>query len=77
MGRGWKWGDQFTSNLGPVDGILSHQGGFPSKKKGMEREVKRESARGSKKQGDCTIFVLSIVYMHIIIVCNCLNVECS
>jgi hypothetical protein len=41
-----------------VDGILSCQGGFPSKWKGVERDVKRELERGVKK-GDCAMILLS------------------
>ncbi len=46
-----------------VDGILSLQGGFTSKEREWKRS-KRESERGSKKQGGCAIIVLS-VHMHV------------
>ncbi len=64
MGRGWKWGDQFTSNLGPRwTGSYHAKEGFQVSKgewkgsKGEWKGSKRESARGSKKQGNCAINV--------------------
>ncbi len=77
MGRGWKWGDQFRSNLGPRwTGSYHIKEGFQVSKRKWKRS-KRESERGSKEQGDCAIIVLSIICMYIIITCNCLNAECS
>jgi hypothetical protein len=56
-----------------VDGILSRQGGFPSKLKEMEGK-QRGISKGSKKQEDCAMIILSIcIHVHN----NCLNVECS
>jgi hypothetical protein len=64
MGRGWKWGDQFTSNLGPRwTGSHHIKEGFQVSK-GKWKRSKGESERGSKKQGDCAIIVFSI-YMHV------------
>jgi hypothetical protein len=34
-----------------VDGILSQQGGFPSKKKRVKKDVNKELARGAKSKG--------------------------
>ncbi len=49
MGRGWKWGDQFTSNLGPRwTGTYHTKEGFQVSKREWKGS-KRESARGSKK----------------------------
>jgi hypothetical protein len=65
MGRGWKWGDQFTSNLGPRwTGSYHIKEGFQVSKRKWKRSI-RESERGSKKQGDCAIIVLSIICMYI------------
>ncbi len=51
MGRGWKWGDQFTSNLGPRwTGSYQAKEGFQESRRNG-REVKRESARGAKDKG--------------------------
>ncbi len=74
MGRGWKWGDQFTSNLGPRwTGSYHAKEGFQVSKREWKGS-KEESKWGSKKQGDCAIIVLSI---YIYIPNKCLNVECS
>jgi hypothetical protein len=74
MGRGWKWGDQFTSNLGPRwTGSYHAKEGFQVSK-GEWKGSKRESARGSKKKGDCAIDML-LIFIHVHN--NCLNVECS
>jgi hypothetical protein len=55
-----------------VDGILSRQGGFPSKWKGIESNVK--IGKGSKKQGNCAMILLSTC-THVY---NAqLNVECN
>jgi hypothetical protein len=72
MWRGRKWGDQFTSNLGPRwTGSYHAKEGFQREWKGS----KRESARGSKEQGDRTIIIVLPIYTHVHN--NCLNVECS
>ncbi len=60
------------SNLGPrrtgsyhsKDGFQVSKGKWKGGKKESERG--KQKARGSKKQGDCAIFVLFIVYMYII-----------
>jgi hypothetical protein len=67
MGRGWKWGDQFTSNLGPRwTGSYHAKEGFQVSRREWKGS-KGESKWGSKKQGDCAIIVLSIyIYMYII-----------
>ncbi len=75
MGRGWKWGDQFTSNLGPRwTGSYHTKEGFQVSKREWE-ESKRESARRSKEQGDRAIIIVLPIYKHVHN--NCLNVECS
>ncbi len=58
-GRGWKWGDQFTSNLGP-----RWTGSYHSKEgsklvRGNERGSQRNEKGKSRKQGDCTIIALT------------------
>jgi hypothetical protein len=64
MGRGWGWGDQFMSNLGPRwTGSYHIKEGFQVSK-GKWKRGKGESEKGSKKQGDCAIIMLSI-YMHV------------
>ncbi len=58
MGRGWKWGDQFTSNLGPrLTGSYHAKEGFQVSKREWKGS-KRESARGSKEQGDRAIIIV-------------------
>ncbi len=62
MGRGWKWGDPFTSNLGPRwTGSYHIKEGFQVSK-GKWKRSKGESERGSKKQGDCAIIFIIIMY---------------
>jgi hypothetical protein len=46
-----------------VDGILSQQGGFPSKYREME-ERQRGIRKGKQKARGCAIITLS-VYMHV------------
>jgi hypothetical protein len=59
-----EWGDQFTSNLGPRwTGSYQIKEGFQVSK-GEWKKGKGGSEKGSKKQGDCAIILLSI-YMHI------------
>jgi hypothetical protein len=74
MGRGWKEGDQFTSNLGPKwTGSYHAKEGFQVSKREWKGS-KEELAKGSKKQGDFAIIMLSIcIHVHN----NRLNVECS
>jgi hypothetical protein len=64
MGRGWKEGGQFTSNLGPRWTGSSHdKEGFQVSKRGMG--LKQQGiGKGSKKQRDCTIIVL-LICVHI------------
>jgi hypothetical protein len=76
MGREWG-GDgngeislRATWDQGGRDPIM------PRRVKGNGREAKGNQ-KGEVKARGCAIIVLSIVYMYIIIVCNCLNVECS
>jgi hypothetical protein len=77
MGRGWGWGDQFTSNLGPRwTGSYHIKEGFQVSK-GKWKRGKGESEKGSKKQGDCAIIYCQSMCMYIIIACNRLNVECN
>ncbi len=65
MGRGWKWGDQFTSNLGPRwTGSYHTKEGF---------QVSKRKWKRSKKQGDCAMIVCQPIHVHI----DCLTVECS
>ncbi len=64
MGRVWKCPHQFTSNLGPRwTGSYHIKEGFQVSK-GKWKRGKGESERGSKKQGDCAINMLSI-YVHV------------
>jgi hypothetical protein len=71
MGRGWKGGVQFTSNLGPRwTGSYHDKEGFQVSKRevGLEKE---ETSKGSKTRGCAIIVLLSvllIVYMYITIV---------
>ncbi len=71
MGRGCEGGGQFTSNLGPRwTGSYHTKEGFQVSK----REVGlKQQGKGSKRQGDCAIIMLSIC-IHVYN--NCLNVEC-
>jgi hypothetical protein len=51
MGRGWERGGQFTSNLRPRwTGSYHAKEGFQVRKR-VERDVKRELARGVKTRG--------------------------
>jgi hypothetical protein len=74
MGRGWKGGGQFTSNLGPRwTGSYHAKVGFQVSKR--EVGLKQQGiGKGSKRQRDCAIIMLSIC-IHVYN--NCLNVECS
>jgi hypothetical protein len=74
MGRGWKWGDQFTGNLGPRwTGSYHTKEGFQVSKREW-KGCKRESARGSKKaRGLRNVMLSTYIYVHN----NSLNVECS
>ncbi len=60
MGRGWKWGDQFTCNLGQKwTGSYHVKEGFQVSKEEWKGS-KRESKRRSKKQGGGAIIVSSL-----------------
>jgi hypothetical protein len=74
MGRGWKGGDQFTSNLGPRwTGSYHAKEGFQVS--GREVGLKQEKiSKGSKRQGVCAIIVL-LICVHVYN--DCLDVECS
>jgi hypothetical protein len=74
MGRGWKGGDQFTSNLGPRwTGSYHAKEGFQVSKR--EVGLKQEGiSKGSKKHRVCAIIVL-LTCVHVYN--DCLNVECS
>jgi hypothetical protein len=74
MGRGWEGGGQFTSNLGPRwTGSYHAKEGFQVSKR--EVGLKQQGiGKGSKRQGDCAIIILSIC-IHVYN--NCLNVVCS
>jgi hypothetical protein len=66
MKGGWKWEDQFTSNLGTRwTGSYHTKEGFQVSKREWERS-KGELERGSKKQGECAISVCQPVYMYIL-----------
>jgi hypothetical protein len=73
-GGGWKGGGQFTSNLGPRwTGSYDDKEGFQVSKR--EVGLKQQGiGKGSKRQGDCAMIMLSIC-IHVYN--NCLNVECS
>jgi hypothetical protein len=74
MGRGWKGGGQFTSNLGP-----RWMGSYHDKEglQVSEREVglkQQGTGKGSKRQRGLRYKYVVNLYN----VCfNCLNVECS
>jgi hypothetical protein len=74
MGRGWKGGDQFTSNLGPRwTGSYHAKEGFQVSKREWKGS-KEGLVRVSKKQRGCAMIILSIsIHVHN----NCPNVECS
>jgi hypothetical protein len=74
MGRGWKGGDQFTSNLGPRwTGSYHAKEGFQVS--GREVRLKQEGiSKGSKRQGVCALVVL-LICVHVYN--DCLTVECS
>ncbi len=57
MGRGWKGGGQFTSNLGPrLTGSYHAKEGFQVSKR--EVGLKQQGiGKGSKRQGDCAIIM--------------------
>jgi hypothetical protein len=76
MGRGWEGGGQFTSNLGPRrTGSYHAKEGFQVSKR--EVGLKQQGiGKGSKRQGDCAIIMLSNL-IHMRVYSNCLNVECS
>jgi hypothetical protein len=72
MGRGWKGGDLFTSNLGPRwKGSYHAKEGFQVSKR-VWKGSKEELVKGDKKkQGDCAMIMLSIcIHVHN----NCPNV---
>jgi hypothetical protein len=59
-GRGWKWGDQLTSNLGPRwTGYYHAKEGFQVSKREWKRS-KEESARGSKNKGIAPCYVVNL-----------------
>jgi hypothetical protein len=69
MGREWKGGGHFTSNLGPRwTGSYHAKEGFQVSER--EMGLKQQGiSKGSKRQGDCAIIVLLIcVHIYIIIV---------
>ncbi len=71
-GKGWEGGGQFTSNLGPRwTGSYHAKEGFQVTKRGVGLKQQGIS-KGSKRQGDCTIIMLSIC-IHVYN--NCLNVN--
>ncbi len=62
MGKGREMGRSVYEQPGTeVDSILSQQGGFQVSK-GDERGAKRNGKRESRKQGDCSIIALFILY---------------
>ncbi len=71
MGRGWKGGDQFTSNLGPRwMGSYHDKEGFQVSKREVGLE-KGEASKGRINKGlrhNYDVSVLLIVHMYIIIV---------
>jgi hypothetical protein len=68
MGREWKGGGQFTSNLGPRwTGSYHAKEGFQVSKR--EMGLKQQGiGKGSKRQGGCAIIMCQSVYMYIIAV---------
>jgi hypothetical protein len=61
MGEGWgKWG-QFTSNLRPRWTIPVTAGGCQVSKRGHKEGDKGELAKGSKNQGNCTMYICNCV----------------
>ncbi len=75
MGRGWKWGDQFRSNLGPRwTGSYQVKEGFQVSKGEIEGKQIRISKGEVKSKGIAPYHVVDLyIYVHN----NCLNVECS
>jgi hypothetical protein len=74
MGRGWEGGGQFTRNLEPRwTGSYHAKEGFQVSKRGVG--LKQQGiGKGSKKQGDCSVIMLSVC-IHVYK--KCLNVEYS
>jgi hypothetical protein len=73
MGRGWKGGGQFTSNLGPRwTGSYHVKEGFQVSKRKVGLE-KGGISKGSKNKGLRYNCVVNCVHVYN----NCLNVECS
>jgi hypothetical protein len=69
MGRGWKGGDQFTSNLGPRwTGSYHAKEGFQVSKREWKGSKEGLVRGDKKKQGDCAMILLSICILYIIIV---------
>ncbi len=74
MGRGWKGGGQFTSNLGPRwTGSYHDKEGFQVSK--TEVGLKQQgTGKGSKRQRGLPYnYVVNLYNVYI----NCLNAECS
>jgi hypothetical protein len=66
MGRGWKWGDQFTSNLGPRwTGSYHIKEGFQvSKRKieGKQKGIRKGKQKSKGSRHDCVV----TIYMYIL-----------
>jgi hypothetical protein len=62
MGKGMEMGRSVYEQPGTeVDRILSQQGGFQVRK-GKRKGAKRNKKRESRKQGNCSIIALFILY---------------
>jgi hypothetical protein len=69
-GRGWKWGDQFTSNLGPRWTGSYHSKEGSKEVKGNERGPKKNRKGKSRKQGDCTTIASHSIFVYRMNACN-------
>ncbi len=68
MGRGWKWGDQFTSNLGPRwTGSYHAKEGFQVSKREWKGSI-GESKWEVRSKGIAPYLCCQPIYMYIIIV---------
>ncbi len=77
MGRGWQGGGQFTSNLRPRwTGSYHAKEGFQVSKRGVG--LKQQGiGKGSKRQEDCAIIILSICIHVYNKVSKCKGRKCS
>jgi hypothetical protein len=72
MGRGWKWGDQFTSNLGPGwTGSYHTKEGFQVSKREWKGSKKgREGKQKGNQQGEVKTMGLHHNYVVNLYMCT-------